>query len=197
MSTLFSNGKFAVVDLFYRHVWVNTDDEDIAHQVRKVFWAKASCAVFDLSWFDDYTENLIDSEVSLFWKIESDHLLSPLTSIHVSYSFDNVATNYTYSSKKLINQPNSSTLSPGRQIELQQQMLLYMEILKVTHLHCKSHHENITLSKDFFFEINKIFQTELELDTIKAMLLNLAVDKLDTLVTDSACILRLLDKQYE
>lgn len=126
--TLYCTGRYAVVDSFYRHIWINVYHEDLAHAIRRVFWSKAPTSVFDLTQFVNYSDDTVDSTVSLDWKIPEGGNRSHM--IHPSQHNPKFAiTHTTHTSDLLINEPNHSPAPPSLRLELQQQMILYFNIL--------------------------------------------------------------------
>jgi hypothetical protein len=190
----FSSGQYALIDLYYKNVWINVNDENIAHEIRQVFWPKAVTVVFDLSCFSNYTETLVDSDVALNWSIEAcTDLLSPLTAI----SFVNpvlTQTQKTYTSKMLINHAGNTLLSKARQKDLQNQMLFYVWFLKQIKWNNTEYNDT---DKKLFVSVRQIVQTEIHLESIKKELIKLA----GVSITGSQClattILRCLDSLYD
>lgn len=190
IDNLYSTGKFGIVDPYYRHIWLNIDNESIAHKIRLVFWCKTPSIIFDLSQFDNYADNIVDSEVSLDWKIETCDYNSFLLSASTSCEqFKKTQTHY--SSKKLINEPNHSPLPRELQIELQYQMLIYYIILLyIVNRNCIDISNNHVINK-----IDKIFQSNISTDSICTELYQLALDFDNLLI--SSIILQLLNRSYE
>jgi hypothetical protein len=194
VDTLFSSGRYALIDLYYKNVWINVDNENIAHEIRQVFWPKAVTVVFDITCFSNYTETLIDSDVALNWSIEAcTDLLSPLTAI----SLVNPAlaqTQKTYTSELLINHANNTLLSKTRQKDLQNQMLFYVWFLKQIKWNGSEYDET---DKKLFLLVRQIVQTEIHLESIKKELIKLAGGS----ITGSQClattILRCFDSLYD
>jgi hypothetical protein len=190
---LFSNGRYALVDLYHRNVWINTYSEKIAHEVKQTFWSKASTVVFDLTCFKNYTEHLIDSEVALMWRISCADLLSPLTSISLA-NRELEKTQVSYTTELLINEPSSSLLEKHRQHDLQQQMLFYVFLLK------KINWENTIISDgdiELFRSIRQIFQTELELECITKKIIKVSGVSISGPRCLATQILSVLNAQYE
>ena len=53
----YATGRFGVVDIFHRNIWINYEDESIAHAIRKTFSSKAGLIIYDLSIFDNFVED--------------------------------------------------------------------------------------------------------------------------------------------
>lgn len=164
---MYSTGRYGIVDPFYRHIWLNVHDEKIAHKIRKLFWAKAPAIVFDLTQFKNYTESTVDSDVSLNWKIPeapySSHLVGGTAT---KKEFETTQT--TYCSDILINEANHSHLPMDRQVDVQQQMLLYYNMM------WRIIHPAIKFDEHLLKEFDQIFQKELFLKDIKEKLYQLA-----------------------
>lgn len=190
----FSNGRYGLVDLYYRHIWINCQDEIIAHEICRAFWSKATCVVFDLAWFDNYSDQTVDSSVSLNWKIP---VCADLTSHMLKVSLRNpilLKTHTEYDFKQLINEPNHCNLTTEQQLELQNQMLLLISVLECTGLHRV---EYSTPERDAMLkELRDIFATEIRTDVIKEKLCELAECHVATPNDASVYLLKMLGKMY-
>lgn len=206
------NGRYGVVDVFRRNIWINTDDETVAHAVRKTFSSKAGLIVYDLSIFENVSQDppTIDSDCCLNWQIDIEfnenvtnvNLVNPASS----------KTQTQHRSRLLVNKPIVSLLTPDRQVELQQQMLLYAHILMETKLHVKLSEAEIQdhlirLKLDpgsdydvsrfrILEQIDKIFARELNIADIERQLEDLANWFFETYPWISGRILRVLGKLY-
>lgn len=181
---LYCSGQYALVDPYYRHVWLNIRNEAIAHCIREIFWSKIPLIVFDLSQFDNYIETLIDNSVSLDWKIGPDYAYSVATASLLNPTLSK--TQISYSSTKLINEPNHSPLPVELQKNLQYQLML-----------CQFMMEPIINLKDSDIKksLSIIFQKELSTDNIIEAIYQLAI-KFDNL-SWSRWALEFLDRKYE
>lgn len=190
INRFYSTGRYAIVDPYYRHIWLNIDNELIAHKIRLIFWCKTPGIVFDLSQFDNYNNTIVDSEVSLDWKIEPCDYNSFLLSASPSREqFKKTQTQYF--SKKLVNEPNHSTLPKNLQLDLQHQMLMYYTLM----LYIVNTQQVDISNNHVITKIDKIFQTEILIDNIYEELHQLAI-KFDNLLI-SSIILKLLNRLYE
>lgn len=208
----YSNGRYGVVDIFRRNIWINTDNEAIAHAIRKTFSSKAGLIVYDLSIFENVSQDppTVDSDCCLDWQIDVE-FNENVTNVNLA----NPATTKTqtqHRSKKLINSPIVSLLTPERQHELQQQMLLYAHILTETKLHVKLdsaeiQEQLIRLNLDpgtdyngsqfrILEQVDRIFARELDIADIERQLEDLANWFFETYPWISGRILRALDKLY-
>jgi hypothetical protein len=172
---LYCTGRYGVVDAFRRQIWVNIYHEDLAHAIRKTFWAKVPTTVFDLAQFQNYSDTTVDSDVSLDWKIPmapySSFMITP--TLHCN-NFEDTQT--TYHSDLLINEPSHSRIPRDRQQDLQQQMILYFNILDQAlrfqdAITLPDHHARYHAILDQF---NQIFKTELTLQVIQQKLYDFA-----------------------
>jgi hypothetical protein len=172
---LYCTGRYGVVDHFRRQIWVNVYHEDLAHAIRKVFWAKVPTTVFDLSQFRNYSDSTVDSTVSLDWKIP----LAPYSSFMITPTLHNDSfedTQTTYHSDLLINEPSHSRIPRDRQLDLQQQMIMYFNIM----VQARPFQESITLPDhrvkyhEILDQVNQIFKTELSTQVIREKLYDLA-----------------------
>jgi hypothetical protein len=186
----YSTGRYGVVDVFYRNIWMNHEDESIAHSVRKAFESKAGLAVYDLSIFDNFSEDppSIDSDCCLEWQIDIESNSSVTKISKVAGVLDKTQTHH--SVNILVNLPATSLLSLDRQKELQKQMMLYAHILKETDLHrlldkkkIKELQDRLLLDPtvdytqlqfDFYQKLDKIFAKELFINDINYQLRQLA-----------------------
>lgn len=194
---LYSKGLYAIVDSFYQHIWLTVDDEKVAHYIRKTFQGKAQTWVFDLDTFENYTPTLIDSNNSLDWRVTIPEYDSP-------YAFANLMNNkfditqIKQSENILEFALNKCPLPTKRQKDLQDQMILYSIFLKKLIVSYGQHRiKVIETDSTFFIEFNKIFQTELDTDTIKENVYQLAINSFNTNCLSSFIILSLLDRRYE
>jgi len=190
MENLYSSGKFGIVDPYYRHIWLKIDNETIAHKIRLVFWCKTPSIVFDLSQFDNYSDTTVDSDVSLNWKIEPcayDSFLLSASPSRIQFK----KTQTQYSSKKLINEPNHSSLPENRRLDLQYQMLMYYTIM----LYIVNTERIDITNNNVIDKVDKIFQHEISNDKIHEELYQLSI-KFDNILI-SRVILKLLNRLYE
>lgn len=192
MSTrLYSTGRYGVVDPFYRHIWINLWDEEIAHMIREVFWSKTTSLVFDLEQFSNFTESTVDSDVCLDWKIPLGPVKSKINNIAVHWPHVK-DTQSEYFSNVLINEPNHSHLPRTQLVDLQQQMLLYCSL--VNRYKQIWHHE---IDPTDLTSVNQVFQKNLNLENIKTGLYKLTDSIPENKFSISWAILSELDCLYE
>ena len=174
-------GRYALVDKTNRNIWLNIDDEQLAHCVAQVFASKVGLLVVDLSIFKNFSENplAIDSEVCLNWQIPPalsiDHTFLSI------YDHPTVATINRYHATTLINQPLRSLLSPAQQQDFQEQIMFYVQLKQSQFLHPKFNakinfeSQQICLIK----QIDHVFATELDVDSIEQTLIFWAQENLN------------------
>ena len=190
----YSTGKYGIVDLYHRHIWINHWNETIVHEVHKAFWSKVTTAVFDLSWFDNYSDQTIDSAVSLNWKIPVCQNLKAIIFKRTLTNNQLFTTQTEYESKLLLNESTQCSLSVDRQHELQNQMLLLISIFECTHFWQPEHR---TPERELLLlDIRNIFLTEIHLDIIRERLYELVTARITSPINDPVNILRLLGKLY-
>ena len=175
------NGRFGVVDIFHKNIWMNIYDETIAHAIRETFSSKAGLIIYDLDIFENYVDSppTVDTDCCLDWKIGIEH---DETIANISLCHSNATkTQVKNTSTVLINSKTATLLSPERQAELQNQMILYARILELTQLHVSSDADTIkdnSINLTFDLEqekkkleiyqsLNKIFATEIQIDIIE------------------------------
>jgi hypothetical protein len=201
----YSTGRYALVDVFYRNIWLNLSDELIAHEIRTAFLSKAGMIVYDLSFFKNWTETVVDSECCLDWQIpiSTDEKVTAL-SFSNRTMFD---TQKQHDSDLLINEPVLSLLSRERQTELQCQMMLYKVLLEETNLHKHICSENSwwkstnqpdpnLLQKKIFDKLHNIFATEIHTDQLEKELYQLANQVSHENFSVSSTILKNINRLY-
>ncbi|CAB4137969.1 hypothetical protein UFOVP328_162 [uncultured Caudovirales phage] len=189
----YSTGRYGVVDLYYRHIWINCHDEKIAHEIQQAFWSKATSVVFDLAWFDNYSEQAVDNSVSLNWKIP---VCDDLTSHMLKVSVRNPVLSKThteYYSKLLINEPNHSNLTEDQQKELQNQMLFLMSVFECTKLHVE---HNNAQQKSMLAQLRSIFSTEIRTPDIYDAVVAMAESHIESPNDPAIRLLKFLGKMY-
>jgi hypothetical protein len=193
--TFYLTGIYGLVDTYYRHVWLNIQEEDVAHYIRKIFRAKAHTTVFDLSQFDNYNDNTVDSECSLNWKISPHDYTSPLLVGSLTNSVFN-QTQTQHPCNKLINEANHSPIPMEDQLDLQYQMMLYKKFISlITNNNYTNLDKTIISNQEFFDSVNEIFQANLYSNVIEEQLYQLAI-KFEN-INGSFSILDLLGRHYE
>jgi hypothetical protein len=186
----YSTGRYGVVDVFHRNIWMNHEDESIAHEIRKTFSSKVGLLVYDLSIFKNFKEDppMIDSNCCLNWQIDFD--LDDLSTKISIVTGANKKTQVSHCNLILINSKTEMLLSESRQLELQKQMMLYAQILKETKIHQLISRNDIReyqsrlffdtdvdynkIQSNLYQELNSIFSKELYTVDIKNQLRNLA-----------------------
>jgi hypothetical protein len=208
------NGPYGVVDLFRRNIWINLQDEKIAHAVRKTFASKVGLVVYDLSIFENYSNDppLVDIDCCLDWQIGVEDRES-VSNVSLS-SIDLSITQRKNSSPVLINNTVTTLLTSERNKELQEQMSLYVQILQGTKLHLPIDPEIVEENYiklqfdpavnynekffDIYQKVNTIFSRDLHTTTIETELQDLANNFIINEYPAAAfMILKLLNKLYD
>ena len=188
---LYSTGRYGLVDIFYRKIWINTWCESVAHELRRVFRNHVCTIVIDLSRYENYKDDVVDSEVCLDWRIPRIPDSDPILSIYVkNHEHDRTIEHL---SGTLVNEKVETILDRDQQNQLQQIMLFYL------HLRILIMHHDDKDGRDLWYRraIDYIFQTETDLDSVKQRLYKLATDNLEDFFVQGRQILEVLDRLYE
>ena len=196
---------YGLVGVHDRRIWLTLDDLSAAHELRTVFSPKISLAVFDLTNFQNYSENLVDNTVCLSWSVPVlEYQIHNIIKRIVNPSFSN--TFISSGETKLVNAvPFFNFLSELTQQELQKQMMFfyYLTSMLVKHIDRTARDlPDTDLDIKFDQKIKTIFATELTLTDIESGLIYAANQVLgeDNLTARSRArafyILRLFDKIY-
>lgn len=191
-----TQGRFALVDAHFRNIWLNLDDQDRAHAIRNVFRGKLSSLVCDLSVFKNFEEvqHKITSHTCLDWQLPPTNNTSLITPTLSNPVFDQTQTLYCLPDANLINEPAKSLLSQNRQLELQDQMLLYNRILELSDMFDSTSAESV----EFIDQINKIFSVEIHFANIVEQMHLLTTQYIGIVDILPGCILTTLKKSlYE
>lgn len=208
MIPIFYTGRYGLVDLYYRHIWINIPNEKIAHAVRLAFGGHAKCAVWDLVTFENYSDQTVDSDVCLNWKVG--HTAdAAITNFNVITDFKLLETQTQCLNNLLINEPSRCLLTAERKQELQKMMLLYARILERTSLHNIADYLNMEWTnfcfpgddvfgpdRNFFNKMNQLFSSEIHLEKIETALAHLCYDYFAELPVIASDILVILEKLY-
>jgi len=189
----FSNGRYALVDAYYRNIWYNTYDHTIAHSIRQTFWPKIQMLVFDLETFPEFTETLVDSNVCFDWQIINNNKCIMVGKLIKDSDYINKTYSYQDADVKLLNQPVvDHPLSLERRKDIQYQIYMYYHLLG------RLVYAKISVVDDeFISELNKIFQIEIHTEVIQNKLYQLAEKYLKISPLLSGVILYFLKKNYE
>lgn len=192
-----TKGRFALVDAHFRNIWLTIDNEDHAHIIRNVFRGKLSLLVCDLSVFENFQslQNEITSHTCTSWQIPATSDTFIITPNMSNPIFDCTQTDYhTFDRNRLINEPANSLLDPNRQLELQDQLLLYNRILELTEIANSTSAESL----EYIDQINKIFSVEIHISEIVDQLYQLTKQYIGVAHILPSCILTTLRKSlYE
>lgn len=156
---LYSTGRYGVVDVYYRRIWVNTWSETLAHDLRRTFMSHTLTAVVDLGCFGNYRDDIIDSNVCLDWKIPYMEHDDPAVYIwHSNLAHDETLSHL---SGSLINEPTITLLDQTQTTHLQEMMLFYLYFMnEFTKVNIDDLDQHLRI-------VNDIFRTEIDLGRIK------------------------------
>jgi hypothetical protein len=192
-----TQGKFALVDSHFRNIWLVLDNQEHAHAIRDVFRGKLSLLVCDLSVFENFESvgYKITSHTCLDWQLpttDQTFLITPSMSNPV---FDQTQTCYHSPDRaSLLNEPAKCLLDPVRQLELQDQLLLYNRILELRNEVKATSAESVK----FIDQINKIFLVEIKIGNIIEQLYQLSKQYIGIINFFPSCIITTIRKNlYE
>jgi hypothetical protein len=195
-SRFLTQGRFAIVDAYFRNILINIDSESRALAIRDVFRGKLSSLVCDLSVFKNFEEvqHKITSHTCLSWQLPPTNNVSLITPTLTNPVFDQTQTFYCVPDTELFNAPAKSLLSQNRQLELQDQMLLYNRILELIEMTNFDSAEFV----EFTDQITKIFLVEIYFDDIVEQLWQVTKKYIGIVNVLPGCILSTLKKNlYE
>jgi hypothetical protein len=181
----YSTGRYGLVDTFYRNIWLNVDNEKLAHRIKKTFVSKLRLSVFDLTIFSNYTEQTIDSECCLHWCLPISisgqlsmvqHFISPTVN----------CTQTTYPEKQLVEEELEGLYTTQQRLDLQNQILFYKKIIDCIPGDCA-----------LLSSIDTIFQVEIDTNDIENQLYQLSINNLSTMSAESVDILNIIEKLYD
>ena len=192
-----TQGRFALVDSHFRNIWLVLDNQAHAHAIRNVFGGKLSLLVCDLSVFENFESigHKITSRTCLDWQLPTTantHLITPST---LNPIFDQTQTCYhSPGCSRLINEPANCLLDQPRQLELQDQLLLYNRILELADVTKATSEDSVK----FIDQINKIFSVEIKISDIIEQLYQLSKQYIGIINTFPSCIMTCIRKNlYE
>lgn len=160
------DSNIILVDAFYKHIWLTTTNENLAHQLRKAFYSKINLVVYNLHSFDNYKPNLVDNDVCLEWQITPK---TPVSLIQQCQHYEILnQTQQAEPGQELINVKPDLLLSNEKLINLQQQLMLYHLLFNDTN---ESH-------LDLENYINDIFVNNLDLVNIESELAKISTELL-------------------
>ena len=201
----YTSGKYALVDIFYRNIWINLHDAVLAHEIKSAFLPKTMTVVYDLSTAIEWHDSLVDSTCCLDWKLGPADKISassaPLNGAH------HRSTQQLTADIQLINESTIDLLTDHRRLELQSQMLMYKMILESTKLHIPllyqpdhwSNNEFIDpniLRREYYTEIYNIFSAEIHITEIEKKLYQFANTALEKNIGVGSAILTIIGKLY-
>jgi hypothetical protein len=155
-----------LVDAFYKNIWLATNNEKVAHQIRKVFYSKLNLVVYNLHSFKNYQPNLVDNEVCLNWQITPSKNIDLIQQCQ-HYEILN-QTQQAEDDQTLINTSSTQLLPNEKIINLQQQLMIY---------HCIfDGFDNVDTNLEI--QVNRIFSYNLNLKEIESSLAQLPIELL-------------------
>jgi len=179
-----TKGRFALVDTHFRNIWLVLDNQEHAHTIRNVFRGKLSLLVCDLEVFENFQDHRdqITSHTCSFWQLPTTSNTILITPSMANPIFGQTQTKYhSLECPNLVNKTASCLLDQNRQLELQDQLLLYHRILE-----------------EFIDQVNKIFSIEIHISDIVDQLYQLTITQIGTINVLPSCILTTLRKSlYE
>jgi hypothetical protein len=192
------SGKYALVDKKRRNIWLNLDNESLAHDICRVFVSKLSLFVFDLTIFNNYNDQLIDSECCLDWQIP------PLDRVELVsssvFEYDALPTVTHHPNPVLVNQPSDSLLEPNRQKELQEQIMLYIQLRGLADqdaLLPMQRYDPRPVLSNYLHMLDQCFMTEIHVEDIKSQLINQCQQCLDSDHALNFHVLSFFNRLYE
>jgi hypothetical protein len=192
-----TQGRFALVDAHFRNIWLVLDNQEHAHAIRNVFRGKLSLLVCDLAVFENFESigHMITSRTCLDWQLpttDHTHLITPSM---LNPMFDQTQTCYHSNDRaSLINEPANCLLDHTRQLELQDQLLLYNRILELIDLTNSTSVDSVK----FIDQINKIFSVEIKISDIIEQLYQLTKQYIGIINFFPSCIITTIRKNlYE
>ena len=194
----YHTGTYGLIDVAHRGIWINIHDEQVAHQIKKVFNSKLTLLVVDLSTFVNYSDSLIDSEVCLNWTVpHTENLILSTHSLNYNNFFTKVQSDYNLTDP-LINEPPRLLLSKDCMLELQDQIFLYIILAQICNRYLKSKGvDHSTYLENFIKEHDQIFLTELTISDIEKQLSELCNKYMLVVPNFVSKILLALGKLYE
>lgn len=182
-----SPAKYALVGREDQHIWLVTDNLELAQFISLLFESKITTVVYDLTTFENYTPELIDNSICFNWQIPS----NVLANISVLDTRDKQINSMLYNGKELelknIINHDILLLSVDCCQELQQQLMCLHIICQRVNL------DSLVISN----RLKEIVSCNLELEQIELKLYNLANELMTTEPSSAISILQTLDRLYE
>ena len=192
-----TQGRFALVDSHFRNIWLVLDNQAHAHAIRTVFRGKLSSLVCDLSVFENFESvgHMITSHTCLDWQLPTTDHTDLITPSIIDPMFDQTQTCYHSPGRaSLINEPANCLLDHTRQLELQDQLLLYNRILELIDVTNATSVDSVK----FIDQINKIFSVEIKISDIIEQLHQLTKQYIGIINMFPSCIITCIQKNlYE
>jgi len=198
MDELYSTGRYGVVDILHRRIWVNTWSESLAHDIRRVFRTHVSTMVVDLRCFDNFNDELVDSNVSLNWQIP--HMQHDDRALRISCKNPVHDTTINYLSGHLTNSQAITLLRDQQAKDLQQIMLFYRYLKS----YIFDPDDTILQSDDsikqkkicYHEKIDDIFRAEINLEKVKGKIQDFAETQFDDCFDYSSRVMLAMRRLY-
>ena len=187
-SRKYYTGRYALVDKTNRNIWLNIYNRDLALEVCAVFVSKITLMVVDLSTYANYETDppSIDSDTCLDWQIPpAQHIQQISLSI---YDHPNSQVYENHTEQPLINQVSRSLLTRSRQLELQDQLITYVELREQDFWNRPDQDTALALQ-----HTQQIFMTHIHLSDIESHMINWCQQNPNLA---SLCILHFFDSLY-
>jgi hypothetical protein len=143
------------------------ESPEVAFAIQDLFSSKLSLIVFDLTTYSNYTAQSIDNEVCLNWQIPVVDDLNLIKTSEINVLQTQVQT---VTQQELIQTPLRSALTIDRQKDLQLQLMLVYQLLRVL--------GTTTLRED----LAQVCRTEISVVDIEQQLATVAKQNLNTLL---------------
>ena len=181
----YSTGRYGLVDTFYRNIWLNVNNEELAHRIKKTFVSKLRLSVFDLTIFSNYAEQTIDSECCLHWCLPVS-ISGQLSTVQHFISPTVNCTQTTYPESQLVEEELEGLYTNQQRLELQNQLLFYKKII-----------ECLPSNSILLSAINKVFLVELDTGRIENQLHQIGINNLSLAPSDAVDLLNIVGKLYD
>jgi len=181
----YTTGEYGLVDNFYRTIWLNVNNESIAHRIKKAFVSKLRLLVVDLTIFSNYTDQLVDSDCCLHWHLPltlNDHWSTAQSFINPMVE----VTHCEYPKDFLVNEEPLGLYTNQQRTELQHQMLFYKKIAEL-----------LPSNSALMQSINYVFLVELSVDAIEEKIYQVVIDHLSSDPINSSLVLSIIGRLYD
>ena len=184
-------GRYGLVGIGDRRIWLNLEDESLAHEISRVFESKIRLMVYDLSIFKNYYNELLDNTCCMKWTVGISHAVATM-----NVSFDQTWVSDENDFLREIAQEDLNLTD--RKLELQQQMILYRQIKAQVNwpYWLGPYMEKTELGELMVHDLRMIFQTEIHIEAIRNGIESLANKYIDDLPAASLRLLSVVGRVY-